>query len=93
MLSLPTIAGFDGSEEAVQARLDVAVAALRTAGIDVVHTRRKNFFDAEFIIYLYIDRDPDGCAKAEVLIADALVQAFDDSGQDVFTITCMPLLQ
>lgn len=71
--------------------LETAVQSVRNSGREILFTNSMQLRNGTTMYYLYLDADMDTCTQADWLIADALVDRFDDTGMEYLSIMCRPL--
>lgn len=72
-------------------RLETAVESVRRSGFEVRRTSTMGLHDGTFIYNLYLSADSPTCAETNFHIAESLIEKFDDTGIDLFSIVCRPL--
>lgn len=72
-------------------RLIAATNAISKSNFDILRVTSLIFEDGTVSLYYYIDASPKECARINFAIADALVEQFEDTGIDHFSVTSRPL--
>jgi hypothetical protein len=83
--------GMGFSEADLSARLLTAIEAVRSTGFEILRQTRHSLNDGSFIQEFFVDADASVCADLTFDIADALADRYENSGADVFSISCRPL--
>lgn len=71
-------------------RLQTAIDVVRKKGVEIRQTATQVLHDGTFIYNLYVNKDRSECAAINFDIADALVDKYEDTGIDIFSIICLP---
>lgn len=79
------------TEESMLARLQTAVDAVRAYGVEVLHQSRLVLHDGTFISQFFVNAPATECANLNFVIADALVENYEDVGAELFSVICRPL--
>ncbi|MGF6116709.1 hypothetical protein ABIE30_000623 [Janthinobacterium lividum] len=72
-------------------RLIAAVGAIRNSNFEVLRTTSLILEDGTVSLHYHIDASPKECSQVNFAIADALVEKFDDTGIEHFSIVSRPL--
>ncbi|MFS2113318.1 tetratricopeptide repeat protein [Herbaspirillum frisingense] len=90
-LTSSRIARLRVSEDYVIVRLESAIGAVRNAGYEIRRLDQLTLNDGTFITRLYVDATIEQCSFLNFTIAEKLISEFEDSGIDLFSVTCLPL--
>jgi hypothetical protein len=72
-------------------RLETAIESVRARGLEVERSSSLTLHDGTFHYQLHIDADSTACAETNFHIADALVEKYEDTGIEFFSVVCRPL--
>lgn len=79
------------SEDHLLDLLETAVQSVRRSGREILFTNSMQLRNGTTMYYLYLDADMETCTQADWLIADALVEQYEDTGMEYLSIMCRPL--
>ena len=71
--------------------LETAAKAVLDKGVEILNSTGLILTDGTGIHYFYLNKTMEECSKLDWVIADALVENFDDSGMDYLSIACRPI--
>jgi len=91
MLSLANASSLGLTDEYFTDRLETAISALRSNKLEVRRMTSLTLNNGQAIVNLHLDHDHQTCAESSFIIAEALVEQFDDPGTDAISIVCRPL--
>lgn len=79
------------SQDHVLDLIDTASKAVASSGVAILNTNTMTLLNGTAIYYFYIDAEMKVCSEMDWVIAEALVDTFDDSGMDYLSIACRPI--
>lgn len=91
MLLKKTAESYGMADAQMLERLETAVQTVREHGFEVRRTATTTLHDGSCIYNLFLRADSQTCADTNFHIAESLVEKFDDTGINLFSIVCRPI--